>query len=104
MRNPALGGASVSLAGDNESSTPKTTESQRAKPSRQARWQAGNPQAVWAWQCLRSALKRGLISKEPCAVCGHERVDAHHIDYGRPLAVQWLCRRHHRAAHRKAAK
>ena len=94
MRNPARGGASVSLAGDNESPTPKP-------PTRQAKWQAANPKARWAHGCLQSALKRGLIERKPCAVCGSEKVDGHHPDYDRPLAVKWLYRRHHVAEHRR---
>lgn len=98
MRNPrGKAGASEGLARQStEASTPN-------KPTRQARWQSNHPQAVWAWQCLRSALKRGLIKKRPCEVCGSEKVDAHHTDYSRPLHVTFLCRRHHREIHRKQA-
>lgn len=72
------------------------------KFSRQAKWADANPQAVWAQAALRSAIKRGLIEPQPCAECGAERADGHHPDYDRPLHIIWLCRRHHRAAHRKA--
>ena len=27
-------------------------------------------------------------------------IDAHHEDYGRPLAVRWLCPAHHAEIHR----
>lgn len=93
MRNPRREArASVSLTGDVGNPTPKPV-------TRQARWQSSHPQAVWAWQCLRSALKRGLIQKEPCEVCGHAKVDAHHSDYSKPMAAAWLRRRHHRQLH-----
>jgi hypothetical protein len=71
------------------------------KLSPQARWKAANPQAVWAQHALRSAIKRGLIVPGPCEACGKLPTDAHHDDYGRPMDVQWLCRLHHRAVHRK---
>lgn len=67
----------------------------------QARWAAANPQAVWAHQALRSALKRGLVIQEPCRVCGALDAEAHHPDYDRPMDVDWLCRRHHKAEHRR---
>jgi hypothetical protein len=95
MRNPARGGASVSLAGDAGNPTPKPQ-------TRQAKWQAANPKARWAHVALASALKRGLIERKPCEVCGAEPTDAHHHDYERPLAVTFLCRRHHLEAHKGA--
>lgn len=79
--------------------TSDTKDSARRYQS-QARWKAENPQACWAHQCLRSAIKRGLVTPEPCEVCGTEPADGHHDDYDRPMDVRWLCRRHHRAEHR----
>lgn len=71
-----------------------------AKPaSRQSRWQSENPKAAWAWQCYRSALKRGLVRREPCEICGAEKTDAPHEIYDEPLRVRHLCRRHHRRLH-----
>ena len=72
-----------------------------AGPSRQARWQAENPKARWAHIALQSALRRKLINREPCAVCGAEKGDGHHDKYDMPIAVTWLCRRHHIAAHKR---
>src|SRR5689334_5196676 len=98
MRNPRREArASVSLAGDTESSTPKPA-------SRQAEWQAKNPLARWAHIALASGLRRGLVKRRPCEVCGSEPADAHHDDYSRPLEVRFLCRRHHRIFHVHARK
>lgn len=74
-----------------------------AAPNRQARWHAENPKARWAHIALQNALRRGLVSREPCAVCGAEKVDGHHDpdNYDMPLRVTWLCRRHHVAEHRR---
>jgi hypothetical protein len=71
------------------------------QPTRQARWQAANPKARWAHLALASALRRGLIEKGTCEVCGAAEVDGHHPDYDRPMAVRWFCRRHHVAEHRR---
>lgn len=49
----------------------------------------------------RRALKRGILVKAPCEVCGDPRSEAHHDDYSKPLEVRWLCVRHHHAVHRK---
>jgi hypothetical protein len=56
---------------------------------------------------MQSAIKRGLLARGCCEVCGStENIDGHHDDYGRPMAVRWLCRLHHRRLHRdlKAAR
>lgn len=79
--------------------TQKANKSGPSSP--QAKWRAKNPKAVWAQNALRSALKRGLVQATPCEVCGTQPAEAHHPDYDRPMVVQWLCRRHHRAAHKK---
>lgn len=44
---------------------------------------------------LHTYVKRGLVAKLPCSVCGEIKVEAHHADYDRPLEVVWLCRKHH---------
>ena len=67
----------------------------------QAKWREKNPVKRWAHKALESALRRGLLERKPCEVegCGDENTDAHHDDYSRPMAVRWLCRRHHKAEH-----
>jgi len=70
----------------------------------QQRWRERNPQADWAHNATRSALRRGLLRKCPCEVCGSTESEAHHVDYSLPLTVTWLCRRHHKAAHREARR
>lgn len=54
-----------------------------------------------AHQLVRIACLRGdLVEPATREDCGEEvRLDAHHDDYSRPLAVRWLCpcchKRHH---------
>lgn len=63
----------------------------------QDKWDNSHPKERWAHQALRSAIRKGLIQRGPCEVCGTtENVDGHHDDYDRPMAVRWLCRRHPR--------
>jgi hypothetical protein len=68
----------------------------------QAKWREKNPLKRWAHVATASALRRGLIARKPCEVCGCEQTDAHHDNYLEPLRVRWLCRRHHKAAHVRA--
>jgi hypothetical protein len=45
------------------------------------------------------AVKKGLIQRKPCEVCGAHRAQAHHDDYSKPLDVVWLCSTHHAERH-----
>lgn len=44
-------------------------------------------------------IKKGVLVRQPCEVCGLSEVEAHHDDYSRPADVRWLCRAHHRELH-----
>jgi len=46
-------------------------------------------------------IKKGLITRKNCEVCGDENSVAHHINYERPLEIIWLCRSCHVAEHKK---
>lgn len=48
-----------------------------------------------------AAIRLGVLVRQPCEVCGVNQVEAHHVDYSRPLEVQWLCAIHHRVKHHK---
>jgi hypothetical protein len=48
---------------------------------------------------LHSHIKRGLIKKRPCCICGEARSESHHPDYSKPLEVIWFCRDHHLQFH-----
>lgn len=78
-------------------------ETEITKPlfAAQAAWRERNPKATWAQASLRSALKRGFVSQQPCIVCGDPNSEAHHPDYDRPADVVWYCRRHHQEEHRR---
>lgn len=48
----------------------------------------------------RALRSKALIKPECCDMCGQAtKTDAHHIDYGKPLDVKWLCRVCHGIAH-----
>jgi hypothetical protein len=74
--------------------------SEDRQPTPQERWRARNPLARWAHVATQSAIRRGLIARQDCEVCGDPNTDAHHPDHTKPLEVQFLCRRHHKAAHK----
>lgn len=46
-----------------------------------------------------NAIRDGKLTKQPCEICGIEKVEAHHEDYSKPLDVMWLCKRCHEDWH-----
>ena len=44
-------------------------------------------------------LKRGKLTKSPCANCGNHTTEMHHPDYSRPLHIVWLCEKCHDMEH-----
>lgn len=69
----------------------------------QRRQHARDPMKNRARLKTRRAILSGALVRQPCEVCGNPKVDAHHVDYSRPLDVRWLCRRHHADAHKESA-
>lgn len=68
----------------------------------QRAYEQRNPEKRAAYRQVKYALARGELVREPCLFCDAEKVEAHHHDYSLPLIVTWLCRRHHKIAHRKS--
>lgn len=55
-----------------------------------------SPDKYHARNAVSSAVRDGRLTPLPCEGCGSGRVQAHHDDYAKPLAVRWLCFRCHR--------
>lgn len=60
-----------------------------------------NPERTAVAKIASAAVKRGILKRQPCHVCGAEKVEAHHTHYSHPLEVVWLCRSHHVQLHRQ---
>jgi len=82
---------------------PGKTEITTAPHNPQKAWRERNPLAYWAHSATRSAIRRGLITPQPCEICG-KPAEAHHPDHANPLRVQWLCRLHHKRLHAQLRK
>lgn len=67
----------------------------KSKYHSQRKWDGQHAKERWAQRALESALKRNLVERKPCEVCGADGIDGHHDDYDRPLAMRRLCRKHH---------
>jgi hypothetical protein len=65
-----------------------------------------DPVKLNARRLLQAAVRAGrIVPLDACSVCGRKphsrRIDAHHPDYGKPLYVEWVCRRCHLAIHKR---
>lgn len=60
---------------------------------------AEHPEKDRAHDLVGKAIKKGVLHRQPCVVCGKAKAHAHHHDYSKPLAVIWLCAVHHSALH-----
>ena len=85
----------------------KALISEGVKPSQIARMyglskqrlaQMIDPSMEKAHSAVKTAIKNGTLTRQPCRACGNPKTEAHHEDYSKPLDVVWLCRVHHRQA------
>ena len=56
---------------------------------------------IFARNYTNNKIWAGKLQREPCAMCGKEQVQAHHLDYNQPLIIVWLCADCHRKVHLK---
>lgn len=65
---------------------------------------ANNPEKIACRKLLAEAIKSGVLTRQPCQVCGEPDAQGHHEDYSKPLSVWWLCSEHHGERHREINK
>lgn len=55
---------------------------------------------------VAQAVRKGILTKQPCeySTCNEVKVHAHHYDYNLPLEVMWLCAPHHAELHKYYGK
>ena len=62
------------------------------------KYQKSNSERVKAW-----GKAQRKYSLKPCEMCGEKRTDRHHPNIEEPLNIVFLCRVHHKAAHKVEA-
>ena len=55
-------------------------------------WYYRNKNKTKSHHILNYAIFKNEIERKPCAICKKSDAHAHHDDYSKPLAVDWLCR------------
>lgn len=76
----------------------QTSEGKASHNKSSQKWREFNALKRAAHVIVGNAIRKGIITKLPCFVCGR-KAEAHHPDYDRPLDVIWLCPKHHKEAH-----
>lgn len=73
----------------------------RAKKRYVERIKMETPEKIRARNAVEYALRKGTLKRATsCFFCeGSERLEAHHVDYHRPLDIYWLCSRCHGKLH-----
>lgn len=64
------------------------------------KYQSKFPLKLLAQKLVNQAIQKGELVRQPCQHCGKPKTEAHHVDYSKPLDVQWLCKKHHVAWHK----
>jgi glutamate synthase domain-containing protein 2 len=61
------------------------------------------PERLKARELTRQAIRSGrLVRPKICSICDAERkIQAHHVDYSKPLEIMWLCVDCHKKQHLK---
>jgi protein-arginine kinase activator protein McsA len=82
----------------------KRHQAYRQKPEGKAavsaaskKYDTKNPHRRKAWNAAKQVHK-----PQPCVVCGETKVDRHHPDITKQTEIVFLCRVHHKLAHRIA--
>jgi hypothetical protein len=60
-----------------------------------------HPEKYRARMEVLKAKRKGTLIKQPCEICGDNKVEAHHEDYSKPLEIKWLCTKHHKQRHKE---
>jgi hypothetical protein len=96
------------IHGDGWVPSPKLTAEQRKeiaveyRKRKYRRWKEKYPDRYAAKLAVKSAVRSGQLVALPCWGCGAEKAHAHHVHYGLPLDVIWLCPWCHLEVHRMA--
>ncbi len=64
-------------------------------------WVRRNSEKRKCHETLGNAIRDGKIIRKPCEICGNTKTEAHHEDYSKPLAISWLCTKHHIELHKQ---
>jgi hypothetical protein len=77
----------------------KTEAGRKAWNKASKKSRINHPERWRARTLLREAVRKGLLKRLPCEVCGREPSQGHHEDYNYPLSVIWYCNYHHIKRH-----
>jgi hypothetical protein len=66
-----------------------------------AQWRKEDKRRMAAHNAVARALRKGILVKQNCCVCGSVQSMAHHESYDNSLDVVWYCQPHHKERHKQ---
>ncbi len=78
----------------------KTEKGSDAAAKAKEAWRLRNMDRSAAQHLARRAVLSGSLIRQECFICGQE-AEMHHSAYDYPLAVTWLCDKHHKQVHKE---
>ena len=78
----------------------KTEQGKASHAKSLAKYEKAHPMRKVARNAANNALRDGKIARQLCWECGEE-AEMHHAAYDYPLAVSWLCPKHHAQLHKE---
>lgn len=75
------------------------SESPADRKARLESYRVRHPERNRARRIVQYYKRKGTLIPQRCECCGFPITEAHHDDYGQPLKVRWLCKRHHMERH-----
>jgi len=79
----------------------KTKKGKRSAIEQSLKYKKLYPGRIIATAKVNHALRDNRLEKQPCFICGSDKVHGHHYDYSKPLDVIWLCPTHHMWMHKR---
>ena len=82
----------------------RTAEKSAASSQYSKIWRKKHPDYANAHLLVQKAIRKGILVRSNCVICGNPQTHGHHEDYTKPLEVVWLCAAHHKQRHQQIEK
>ena len=79
----------------------KNPERAKAAAAISKRWRKEDKRRTQCHNAVTRAIRKGIMERKPCCICGSLDSYAHHESYDKPLAVIFYCQPHHKERHKE---
>ena len=79
----------------------KNPDRAKAAAAISKRWRKEDKRRMQCHNAVTRAIRKGIMERKPCCICGSLDSYAHHESYDKPLAVVFYCQPHHKERHKQ---